>query len=237
MNRETHFLLFEGPFWGPKTLAWQLVPTGFHPFDILLGGKVILFQALGCMCVHVSVNRASIIVWNYRVVHDCMYVCVHTWVWVCTCAYAYKYTCVRVCPGLTSGLWFSDLSSHSMRVSGPSWSEATGSLFVRGQVSSGIHLFLKSVFLNIVFLNWILFCMCQGHSSFKEGPWRILCNEFEFEFSYIRFSYKMAKCAPGVPSSIGHFSMAGRLILPQCHSRATRSWRQVKYRCQGRFCL
>lgn len=171
-------------------------------------------------------------------IHECVYALGHVYtsvsVYLCICIQVHMCTCVS-----RAHEWPLVLRSvfHSIRVSGPSWSEATGSLFVRGQVSSGIHLFLKSVFLNIVFLNWILFCMCQGHSSFKEGPWGILCNEFEFEFSYIRFSYKMAKCAPGVPSSIGHFSMAGRLILPQCHSRATRSWRQVKYWCQGRFCL
>lgn len=162
---------------------------------VKLQGRAWLYV---CLCAYMSV-------------YMCLGMCIQVWMY--TCAYAYKYTCVRVCPGLTSGLWLSDRSSHSMHVSGPSWSEATGSLFVHGQVSSGIHLFLKSVFLNIVFLNWIFFCMCQGRSSFKEGPWRILCNEFEFEFSYIRF-YKMAKCAPGVSSSIGHFSTAGRSILP-----------------------
>lgn len=96
MNRETHFPLLEGPFGGPKTVAWQLVPTGFHPSDVLSGGKVILLQALGCMCVHVSVDRATIIVWNYRVVHDCMYVCVHTWVCICAWACVYKYECILV---------------------------------------------------------------------------------------------------------------------------------------------
>lgn len=50
MNREPHFLHFEGPILKGFSLT-TFVPIGFHPFDILLGGKVILFSALGYVCV------------------------------------------------------------------------------------------------------------------------------------------------------------------------------------------
>ena len=43
---------------------------------------------------------------------------------------------------------------------------------------------------NIIFLNWTLFYMCQGHSPFKEGLWEILCNEFELGFLYVGFPYE-----------------------------------------------
>lgn len=54
MNRGAYFLLSEGPFLKDFDLT-TLVLVGLHPFDILLGGKMIYLESW-CVCVHVCVN-------------------------------------------------------------------------------------------------------------------------------------------------------------------------------------
>lgn len=118
-EQRTHFLLFEGPFLKGFDMA-TFVPIGFHPFDILLGGKMILSRTLGyvcvfvCVCVHMRVCERVKMCLGMRVqVCACTIVCLHMSVQASTC------TCVS---GAHGGSWFSVRSSHCTCVSGPSWS-------------------------------------------------------------------------------------------------------------------
>lgn len=73
--------LLEGTFFKDFDLP-TLVPVGFHPFDICIGGEMILFRALGCVCMRVCM---------------CVCECLHIHVYICAWVCVYSVCMCKVC--------------------------------------------------------------------------------------------------------------------------------------------